>query len=664
MCGIAGFLGSLLPVDEHAATVLGMTRMLHHRGPDESGYYVDGAVALGSARLVVIDEHGGKQPLSDPTARYWVVYNGEVYNYEELRAELSGRGHTFLTRSDTEVVLRAWIEWREQAFRRFNGGFAVAVYDRHLRQLVLARDRFGKRPLYYVDVDGTLVFASEMKAFLRYPGADFRWDAASLASIFRVWTPLPDQTAFEGIHQVPPRACLVADASGRTLRRYADLELQAPPFGGGEAEAVERTREVLRQSVRLRLRSDVEVGAYLSGGLDSSIVTALAVQHATRPVRTFSVGFEEADYDERADQEAVSRHLGTRHAGVAVSNDDIGRWFPEAVWFAESPVFRTAIVPMFILARAVHEAGVRVILTGEGADEVFLGYDIFKETLLRRRWSELAEGERHRLLAGLYPYLRHFRPENVRALAAVFTEYSRNPDAEFFSHDVRFGNSKLSLRLLRDAGDGLAALRAAATADGAAFSTLDPVGRTQWLELQTLLGGYLLSAQGDRMAMSHAVENRCPFLDPDVVAWASALPLEMRLRGLTCEKYVLKAAFGDRLPPHVAEKPKRPYQAPDTAALASPSAREYLDEALDEKTLREIPVLDADFCRRLQAKVRGAPPAAVSPRDAHAFVLLVSVSLLDRLFVRRAGAGKGTSGSPVVHAYDARGATLTDEARR
>jgi asparagine synthase (glutamine-hydrolysing) len=290
---------------------------------------------------------------------------------------------------------------------------------------------------------------------------------------------------------------------------------------------------------------------------------------------------------------------------------------------------------MFLLSRLVRERGLEVVLTGEGSDEVFLGYEIFKETVLRRQWSVLAEPERHEGLSRLYAYQRHFRPETYRALAAVFGEHSHQADDEFFSHRLRFSNATLAARLIRTTADGVTRLREWTGRDREGFKALGPVAKAQWLEFTTLLAGYLLSTQGDRMAFAHGVENRCPFLDPDVVAWANSLPIEMRLPDLHNEKFILKEAFRDALPPHVVDKPKRPYLAPDAAAFVGPNRADYIEDALSEAAIAELGIVDETLSRRLARKVLSSAPADVSPRESQAFIQLLSLVLLNHAFVRR-----------------------------
>ena len=637
MCGIVGFFHTSPPADFDPAAaprvLEEMLALIYHRGPDEAGYYFDERIGFGTVRLSIIDLSTGQQPIPDETGRWWIAYNGELYNYKELRVELEGLGHRFQSTSDTEVLLHAYMQWGVDALPRCNGAYAFAIYDRDEGALVLARDRYGKRPLFYTEVGGTLVFASEMKSFLAFPGARFELDEAQLASIFTVWTPLPDQSGFVGIKQIPNGSYLKIRGSSRTLAPYTTLDWKVDDrFDGSVGEAIERTHAILSDAVRLRLRSDVEVATYLSGGLDSAITTQLALANGLSQVHSFSITFEDKEFDESAEQLELSRYLGTKHTALPVRHGDIARNFPAAMWHAEVPVFRTAFVPMFLLSRLVNEQGIKVVLTGEGSDESFLGYDIFKEAILRRDWNAERDGEK---LRNLYPYLPHFNDANIKALASVFAQFTQEKTPGLFSHELRFHNSLFGLRLLKQNRDGLADLKAYLGENESVFGRLGLVERAQWLEWKTLLPGYLLSTQGDRMSMAHSVEGRCPFLDYRVVEWAARLPQELKLGPNMDEKWILKQAFPDTLPKSVLEKPKQPYRAPDLSAFLGSRDADYTEVLFSEHELAKMPFLNGTFCQQFLKKVRSAPPGGVSQRENQAFILLLSTALLYRYFVAR-----------------------------
>lgn len=636
MCGIAGLYSVDRSSDEYPSIIVDMLSRIKHRGPDESGYFFDENAVIGSVRLRIIDLHTGSQPLTDSSGRFWIAYNGEIYNYLELKEQLKARGHIFKTDSDTEVLLLSYVEWGLDAFKRFNGGFSVAIYDTLKKELVLARDRYGKRPLYYATAGNTTVFASEMKAFLGNPDVSFAWDNEQLSSIFAHWVPVEHQTGFKNIAQIPSASYMVINESGSRVETYDLLDLQVEEFNGTEEEAVELTREKLREAVRLRLQSDVEVGVYLSGGLDSSITSLLAKQLNPMPVRSFSVAFTDENFDESQYQEETSKFIGTKHTSLRVTHEDIARDFPLAVYHSEVPLFRSALVPLYTLSKMVREHGIKVVLTGEGSDETFLGYDIFKETNLLDRWMKGAdEPERERLVAGLYPYLKHYNKDNFRAISGTYSRYAQPGEAKYFGHSIRFGNSRLALKFLKDGHDPDNFLSGFVSSHSREYDSLSPIAKTQWLEFKTLLGGYLLSSQGDRMALANGVENRCPFLDPNLVTWAFGLPVDYRLKGGLGEKNILKKSFEKELPPSVITRSKQPFVAPDAVVFLSKSPPEYVESVLSVDELKKLDSLDHGFCQKFIEKLRNSEPGRIAPRENQAFLLLLSMALLDKYYVRR-----------------------------
>ncbi|TGD98922.1 asparagine synthase (glutamine-hydrolyzing) [Methylobacterium nonmethylotrophicum] len=650
MCGIAGLLdlaGTPRPAAERAAEVEAMLDRLAHRGPDEAGVVADARVALGAVRLRIVDLALGQQPMGDESGRWWIAFNGEVYNFPELRAELEAEGAVFRSRCDTEVVLRAWMQWGEAAASRLEGGFAFALHDRRARCTHLVRDRAGKRPLFYREEAGGLVFASEMKAFFARPGYGFAWDEGGLSALFGQWTPFGEATPYRGIRQVPAGGSLRVDPTRIRLTRYAEMPLARGDAKIGFEAAAERARALLRGSVARRLRGDVEVAVLLSGGLDSAVVAHLAAEAGARPPRAFSVGFTEAAFDESADQDLVAGRLGLDHDRLVIGPGDIAAAFEPALWHAEIPQFRTAFVPIYRLAGRIREAGCKVVLSGEGADEVFYGYDLFKETALRAEWPALDAETRRSRLRRLYPYLPHFATGDTRALEALFARSSAGADDPLYSHALRFENGRLAQRLLRVAPQDGALPEVAAGLAG-----LDPVARAQWLETRTLMEGYLLSSQGDRMTFAHGVEPRNPFLAPDVTAFAAGLPRHFHLTPEDGEKRLLKAAFADVLPARILEKPKQPYRAPDAAAFADPAAGRlipWVEDALAPASLGEVGPVEAGAALRLVDKVRRSG-GAVSPRENQAFLLLLSLVLLDGLYVRGTGRERRAPRPPCTRA--------------
>src|SRR5207244_2365669 len=388
MCGIAGFF-ALTPRPLAPRGVLErMVEAVRHRGPDDAGVYLDRRAGLGHRRLSIIDLAGGKQPLATADEKLWVTFNGEIFNYVELTKELTARGRQFRTRSDTEAILHAYAEYGPACVESFNGDFAYAIWDRERQRLVMARDRMGVRPLYYTVHDGVLVFASEVKSLFLYPGLRAELDPLGLDQCFTFWSPLAPRTAFKGVHELPPGHQLIAEHG--TLKVQPYWKLRFPARGErsrADADAIgEQVEALLADATRIRMRADVPVGAYLSGGFDSSVTTALAKGY-NEGLRTFSLEFESPELDESAYQRTLVEALGTDHSSLRCKGGDIAAAFEQVIRHTERPVLRAAPAALYLLARQVRDHGFKVVLTGEGADEVFGGYDIFKEALVRRFWA-------------------------------------------------------------------------------------------------------------------------------------------------------------------------------------------------------------------------------------------------------------------------------------
>jgi asparagine synthase (glutamine-hydrolysing) len=631
MCGIAGIYNhDTLSIDaeEH---VINMMERIIHRGPDEAGIYLSNHLAMGTVRLSILGIESGRQPIFDETERYYLCYNGEVYNYIELKKELIELGYCFYTSSDTEIVLRAWQAWGADCLDKFNGAFAFALYDSLNASLFLVRDRFGKRPLYFTRYGGSICFSSEMKSFLSLPGFQFEFDTEQLSSIFTLWTPLPHQSSYKGIEQVPNGSYVVVKANEITQYSYHEIDFKSDIKISSEIEAEELVAEAIRESIRLRLRSDVDIGVYLSGGLDSSIISALVSQQISEPLKTFSVAFEDKEFDESIEQKIMVDHLNANHFALEISSKDIIEAFPNAIYHSEIPVFRTAFVPLYLLSKEVKNSGIKVILTGEGADEAFLGYNIFKETKMRSVWSDLNEEDRFRYLRELYPYLSHYKNSDVFALSGFYQQFSQEKYAGLFSHEIRIQNGHFSKRILSNSVDGLKAVSSLIN-NHSYYEGLTDIQKAQWLEFQTLLPGYLLSTQGDRMSLANSVENRCPFLDPNVINLSYAINRKFDLDSI--EKKVLREAFGKELPVEILKKRKQPYRAPDSKVFVEEKP-DYLELLLSEHEIRKIGFLNEKFCSLLTKKIMQSPACEIGIKENQAFIFLLSLCLLHRQYVEK-----------------------------
>ena len=641
MCGIAGIYARP-DSDAPEQLLLTMAGELRHRGPDGTGLYLDGRFGMTNNRLAIVDLEGGDQPLASEDGRYWVMQNGEIYNYVELLAELEGLGRRFATRSDTEVIAQAYAQWGPACLERMNGDFAFAVWDRREQELFLARDRFGVRPLFVAELGDDLVFASEMKAILRHPSARRELDPAGLVETFTTWCISPDASSFPGIRELAPAHYLRAGPEGiREERRWWDLRFS----DAGDVAPAERAAladeldDLLGDATRLRLRADVPVAAYLSGGLDSSAIVAHALEQMDETLYSFGIGFEDARFDESEYQDRLTGSRGLDLTRVTIGARDIAELLPQTVELIEKPTLRTAPSPLLRLSGAVQEAGLKVVTTGEGADELFGGYDLFRENAVRHFWAREPESElRPLLLTRLNAFIGKDLKRSGAFLVGFYRKGLTDVDDPLYSHRLRFANTSRLLGLLQ--GDVLAG--AAERGDPAErlearlpswFMEMTPLGRAQYLEITTFLNGYLLHSQGDRMLMGHSIEGRFPFLDYRVAELAARLPDPLRLRGLN-EKYLLRKAVEHRLPPEIAGRKKRPYRAPIVGAFVGPDAPAYVREFLDEARLADAGLFAPAAVTRLVRKCEaGASRDAVSETDEMALVGVLSTMLLHDRFV-------------------------------
>lgn len=631
-------------------TVPDITRMiatLRHRGPDGFGYLDSPPCALAHARLSIIDLATGVQPIANEDESVWVVMNGEIFNFIELRAELQGLGHHFRTRSDTEVVVHAYEEYGERFVERLIGQFAIALWDVRRERLVLVRDRVGIRPLFYARLGGRLLFASEIKAILAVAPEAAVLDAKGLAQVFTFWATVGQRTMFKDIRSLPPGHLLVVEKNRERLESYWDWTFCEDPRWSDLSmeEATEAVRALLVDAVRLQLRADVPVGAYLSGGLDSAGIAALAKERV-RALRTFSITFEDPEYDESGYQRRMAEHLGVEHSAFHCRDEDIGNVFPDLIWHTEMPVLRTAPAPLMLLSRHVHESGFKVVLTGEGADEVFGGYDLFKEGKIRRFWASQPNSVwRPLLFSRLYPYLSRSPVANRHFARLFFGQHLQQRDDPFYAHLTRWATTRSIFKLLSpelhsqlsDESPEDEFKRQLPTG----FDTWNALGRDQYIEVKTLLEGYLLSSQGDRVALAHSVEGRVPYLDHRLIEFVGALGSRYKLRGLH-EKVLLRRSLDRLVPESVLKRVKQPYRAPDIRCFfRNGKPLPYVQELLNPSNLRRSGYFRPDAVERLLDKCRTG--RALGAGDNMGFVGVLSTLLLYEHFL----GGKVAQASPM-----------------
>ncbi len=614
-----------------------MIATLRHRGPDGTGFFRSSTCVLGNARLSIIDLETGDQPVANEDESVWTVLNGEIFNFIELRADLQRLGHRFRTRSDTEVIVHAYEEYGDRFVEHLSGQFAIALWDVPRQRLLLVRDRVGIRPLFYTTVGGRLLFASEVKAILAATREAGSLDEQGLAQVFTFWATVGQRTVFKGIRSLPAGHLLIVEKGVERLEGYWDWTF---PQGEGRTdlsldEAADALHVLLTDVVRQQLRSDVPVGAYLSGGIDSSGIAALAREHVGT-LQTFSLTFEDPEFDESAYQRRMAESLGVRHSAMRCTTRDIGNVFPDLIWHTETPLLRTAPAPLMLLSQHVHENGFKVVLTGEGADEVFGGYELFKEGKIRRFWARQPDSVwRPALFSRLYPYLARSPVANRHFARLFFGQHLEELGNPFYAHLTRWSTTRGIFRLLSP--ELQASLASAAPEEKlrqqlpARFGTWSDLARDQYIEVKTLLEGYLLSSQGDRVSLAHSVEGRVPYLDHRVIEFVNALSPRYKLRGLH-EKVLLRRSLRGIVPGAILKRVKQPYRAPDSRCFfQGERPLPYVEELMSPANVRRSGYFRPEAVARLLEKCRKG--GTLGAGDNMAFVGVLSTLLLHEQFL-------------------------------
>jgi asparagine synthase (glutamine-hydrolysing) len=600
MCGIAAFFSLNKPISR--AALKRATEALRHRGPDSHGSWVssDRQVGLGHSRLSIIDLTTGDQPIPNEDERLHLIVNGEFYDFERLRSELEQRGHQFRTRSDSEIALHLFEEYGTHCLQHLRGEFAFVLWDDRHRMLFAARDRFGIKPLHYAIHNGTLYIASEIKGLFA-AGVPARWDAEYFYQ-HSTGPAMPDRTLFEGVYQVPPGHYLTAGRHGLRLVRYWEFtypsaqELAASTRD--ELSYVEEFASVFDEAVRLRMRADVPVGCYLSGGLDSCATLGFAARHSAAPIHAFTLTFDQAAYDEGNIAREMAALAGANFCPIPIKQSDLADHFEEAIWHSETFCSNGHGVSKFLLSRAVRDAGYKVVYTGEGSDEIFGGYVHFRTDMLRYNTHGQEPAEVQRLLQeleaanvvsrgllipatesdslGSAERLLGFVPGCLK----VFSAWGRLK-TELLTEDFKKEfEGRDSTRLFLDAFDIPGVLNGR-----------DPLNKSLFVWAKSFLPTYLLNLLGDRMEMAHSIEGRVPFLDHRVVECVCRAPVSLKIRGLT-EKYLLREAAKPVITNTVYRRQKHPFLAPPVSMLPTEKFHQMMQDALRGSVLRSIPFFD------------------------------------------------------------------------
>jgi len=604
MCGIAGFVagpGFAAGDGERRRLLAAMTGTMTHRGPDGEGLWLENEVALGHRRLSIIDLACGAQPMLDADGRAAVTFNGEIYNFREIRRELEGKGFVFKTNSDTEILLNGYLAWGEGCLDRFEGMFAFALWDRRRRILFAARDRYGKKPFYYTLQNGVFAFASELTALRVLPGLRFETPRRTLAKFLaHEYTPTPE-TIFREVYKLGPAHYLVLEAGKLITRPYWDVPVPDETTRESEADLGRRLIELLDAATAKRLVSDVPLGMFLSGGLDSSAVAALMTRHSST-VKTFSIGFTEASYDESKYARLVAEHLGTEHHERILNATACGELLPSIVERFDEPMSDPSIVPTYLLSGVTREK-VTVALGGDGGDELFAGYETFYAFKLAEWYNRLPAFAREHVLAPIAARLPMSSGYvNMRLAAQTFLAGARLPRWLRVQRWLSAFSPELLDGVMEDAGALALApesLYARTRELYESYPSKDPLAKIFYVYARQYMLDYILM-KVDRCSMLQSLEVRAPFLDRDVAEFVWRLPVSLKLRGFT-GKYLLRRALAGIVPAQVLSRPKRGFLIPVSQWLRG-VLRPQVEELLGEEHLRAQGLFNPAQVRRLVAE--------------------------------------------------------------
>jgi len=597
MCGITAVLSRHAPIAPD--TIRAGMATLQHRGPDGQRHWMaaDRRVALGHTRLSIIDLTTGDQPIANEDESIHIVVNGEFYDFERIREELQGRGHRFRTKSDSEVAVHLYEDYGPECLHHLRGEYAFAIWDARNHCLVAGRDRFGVKPLFYAEHNGDLYLASEAKALFAM-GVPARWSAEA---VYAGGFILPgERTLFRGVHAVPPGHYLRATREGHRAHQYWDVDY---PVDGtlparSDQEYIEGFREVLEASVKTRLRADVPVGCYLSGGIDSCSVLGLASLHHHGPVRAYTLTFDGPQYDESVIAEEMARHAGADYQPIPMRQADLAENFRAAVIQSEIPFINGHTVAKFMLSRAVRESGYKVVLTGEGSDEILAGYPHFRRDMLLHHTvgqdPEIVKGLLAQLVESNQVSRGLLLPEGDADTGAVCTTLLGFVPSWL---EAMSGTGARMRGLLRDEfvapyrkTDVIATLLSSLDVEHR-LKGRDAVHTALYLWAKTILPHYILSNLGDRMEMAHSIEGRVPFMDHHVAEYLHRVPVSLKIRGMT-EKYILREAAKDVLTTTVYERQKHPFLSPPATLHPEEPLHALMQDTLRGPATADVPFLD------------------------------------------------------------------------
>jgi len=603
MCGIAGIVASDQLTTNEPELVAAMRDVISHRGPDDAGIYVDGHAGLGHRRLSIVDVSAGHQPLSNEDESIWIVFNGEIYNHADVRPELEAAGHRYKTRSDTETIVHAYEAWGDACVDRLRGMFAFAIWDRSRRRLLLARDRMGVKPLYWAHVNGRLLFGSEIKSILESGLVERRANEAALPELLGTRYLSGDETLFKDIYRLRPGHTLVFEDGRVTVRKYWDVptgRFDEATARLSEREAVERFRELLTESVRLRLMADVPLGMFLSGGLDSSAIAALMAGMIDRPVKTFSVAFKDRAFSELDYAREVSTAIKADAHEIVIDDQDFFGALPRLIWHEDEPIAHPSSVPLYFVSELASRH-VKVVLTGEGSDELLAGYGKYPRALANWRagaaYGLMPDAVRSFVANSVVPRL----PQRLARYAKrSFLAGDATPESMFFDNFAGIGLRRQRELLMPAYASSATSARAYGTsrayfdAPNGTSTTLD---RLLYADLKTYLVELLMKQ--DQMSMAASIESRVPFLDHKLVEFASSLSPRLKLRGFTT-KWILREAVRSILPASILTRKKMGFPVPFGMWMRGEWQSVARDILLDRRT-QERGIIDRAAAERLIA---------------------------------------------------------------
>lgn len=597
MCGIAGFvMGKDSPGEAGPEALAAMTRALLHRGPDDEGYYWNAGVGLGSRRLSIIDlSPAGRMPLFNETRTIAVIHNGEIYNFQELRRELEGKGHRFASKTDTEVIVHLYEEWGERCFEKLEGMYAIAVWDETAKKLLLARDRFGEKPLYYSLESRSIGFASELRPFAHCPFFAREVDWEALDQFLTLGYILAPRSPFAGVRKLQPGHFLVFEqrtSECRVEEYWHPAEHAEPTARKSDGEYLEEFKEIFGRSLRSRMVSDVAVGAFLSGGIDSTLVVAGMADLKLGPVRTFSIGFPASpDHDESPFAEAVAKRLGVVHETLHIELPDVLRLMEKLPDLCDEPLGDTNFITIYVITKLAKSMGISVMLSGDGGDELFLGYPLYGQIENLRRLYRLGKPLRTGLARGV-AFASQLSGNSRLAKAALAMRQEDFEQASYYltSHGAWTADE---LRRLRKGPSLRVHNESFLSAFGDKATRREALAQERMALLLTYLPDNSL-ARMDRASMASSVEARTPFLHPELCDFSARLPMDMQIRGSSL-KYILRKALADYMPSEIVQRRKRGFNAIPMADWMRKELGGLIEEFLEPGELKRQGIFDGEF---------------------------------------------------------------------